>query len=313
MDLGLTGAKAVISGGTQGIGLAVAKELLNEGASVGICARRQDGVDTALEELSALGTAVGQVCDVSDHAATVQWMRDAAEALGGIDIVVHNATASGQPGPGPQSWINNFNVDLLGMVGMSEGALPYLEQSERAALVQIATITGIEHHDVPISPSYGAIKAASIRHMAQLAPAMGLQGHSSQQRLARADLHRRRCVEPDKGQYDRLIRAGPRLSSHQAHGNRGRGRKGRGFPGQSGGKLGERHQRACGRGFHAGRELLIAGGSARVWRLPRNAPRGIFDNTRLRREWPGYPRDGAFLNRRRTRRHACPASRAHSG
>ena len=176
MDLGLTGARAVISGGTQGIGLAVARELLGEGASVSICARRQEGVNSALEELSALGTAVGQVCDVSDHAATVQWMQDAAEALGGIDIVVHNATASGQPGPGPQSWINNFNVDLLGMVGMSEGALPYLEESERAALVQIATITGIEHHDVPISPSYGAIKAASIRHMAQLAQQWGPKG-----------------------------------------------------------------------------------------------------------------------------------------
>ena len=100
MDLGLTGATAVISGGTQGIGLAVARELLNEGASVSICARREEGVNSAVEELSALGTAVGRVCDVSDHAATVQWMQDAAEALGGIDIVVHNATASGQPRPG---------------------------------------------------------------------------------------------------------------------------------------------------------------------------------------------------------------------
>ena len=66
-------------------------------------------------------------------------MNDAAETLGGIDIVVHNATASGQPGDGPEPWLNNFEIDLLGMVGMSEGALPYLEQSDRAALVQIAT------------------------------------------------------------------------------------------------------------------------------------------------------------------------------
>ena len=142
MDLGLNGAKAVISGGTQGIGLAVAKQLMVEGVAVSIAARRQEGVDAALEELSALGTVVGQVCDVADYDATVAWMQNAADALGGIDIVVHNATASGQPGPGPQSWINNFSVDVLGMVGMSEGALPFLEQSERAALVQIASITG---------------------------------------------------------------------------------------------------------------------------------------------------------------------------
>ena len=62
------------------------------------------------------------------------------------------------------------------MVGMSEGALPFLEQSERAAMVQIASITGIEHHDVPISPSYGAMKAASIRHMAQRALQWGEKG-----------------------------------------------------------------------------------------------------------------------------------------
>jgi 3-oxoacyl-[acyl-carrier protein] reductase len=176
MDLGLNGARAVISGGTQGIGLAVAKALLGEGASVAIAARRQEGVDAAVAELSALGSAIGQVCDVSDYEATIRWMRSAGEAMGGIDIVVHNATASGQPGEGPNPWKQNFEIDVLGMVGMSEGALPFLEASDRAAIIQIATITGVEHHDVPISPSYGAMKAASIRHMAQLAQTWGPKG-----------------------------------------------------------------------------------------------------------------------------------------
>jgi len=176
MDLGLNGAKAVISGGSQGIGLAVAKALMAEGAVVQIAARTKDALEAAVTELSALGTASGQVCDVADYDATVAWMQSAAGAMGGLDIVVHNATASGQPDEGPESWRRNFEVDVLGMVGMREGALPFLEQSERAAMVQIASITGIEHHDVPISPSYGAMKAASIRHMAQRALQWGEKG-----------------------------------------------------------------------------------------------------------------------------------------
>ena len=167
MDLGLEGARAVISGGSQGIGLAVAKELLREGVSVCIAARRGEVVEAAVAELSKIGTAIGQVCDVSDYDATKKWMQDAAEQMGGIDIVVHNATASGQPPGGPEPWRNNFEIDVLGMVGMSEGAQPFLEASDRAALIQIASITGIEHHDVPISASYAAMKAASIRPMAQ--------------------------------------------------------------------------------------------------------------------------------------------------
>ncbi len=176
MDLQLNGAKVVISGGSQGIGLAVAKTFLEEGAIVQIAARTDAKVSAAVEELSASGTATGYVCDVGDYDATVAWMQHAAAEMAGLDIVIHNATASGLPDGGPQSWRSNFEVDVLGMVGMSEGALPYLEESERAALVQIASITGIEHHDVPISPSYGAMKAASIRHMAQRALQWGNKG-----------------------------------------------------------------------------------------------------------------------------------------
>ena len=176
MDLGLEGAKAVISGGSQGIGLAVAKALMAEGVSISIAARRAEVVDAAVEELSQQGKAIGQTCDVTDYDATVAWMQDAADKMGGLDIVVHNATASGQPPGGVTPWRNNFEIDVLGMVAMSEGALPFLEKSERAALVQIASITGIEHHDVPISPSYGAMKAASIRHMSQLAQQWGPKG-----------------------------------------------------------------------------------------------------------------------------------------
>ena len=112
MDLGLRGAKAVVSGGSQGIGLAVAKALVTEGAVVEIAARSEQTLAAAVAELRELGSASGQVCDISDFDATVAWMNSAAESMGGLDIVVHNATASGQPDGGPDSWRRNFEVDV---------------------------------------------------------------------------------------------------------------------------------------------------------------------------------------------------------
>lgn len=177
MELGLSGARALISGGSRGIGLAVAKALLGEGASVAISARGAKGIEQALAELAPLGKAVGQVCDVSDYDAAGQWVGDAAKALGGIDVVVINASAGGQQGTGPKPWRANFEIDVMSGVAMAEAALPHLEQSERAAIVQIATITAFEDHDVPgMSASYGAMKAAAIRHMAQIALRWGDKG-----------------------------------------------------------------------------------------------------------------------------------------
>jgi 3-oxoacyl-[acyl-carrier protein] reductase len=176
MNLGLTGKRALISGGSQGIGKAVAETLLREGASVALCARDPQGVQTTVKELGELGTVVGHVCDFADDQAVRRWVDAAASALGGVDIVVSNASASGQHGDGRQPWETNFRVDVLGCVAFCEAAKPYLERSAAAAIVQIGTITAIEHHDVPINPSYGALKAATINYMAQLAQRWGTLG-----------------------------------------------------------------------------------------------------------------------------------------
>ncbi len=176
MDLQLNGKRALVSAGNKGIGKIVATRLLQEGASVVVCGRNGDELDAALTELSALGTAVGQVCDMSDPEAVAAWVTWSAEELGGIDICVGNASASGQHGEGPEPWRRSFEVDILGSAIFYETAKPFLVESDAASIVQIATITAIEHHDVPISPSYGACKAATINLIAQLAQRWGAEG-----------------------------------------------------------------------------------------------------------------------------------------
>jgi 3-oxoacyl-[acyl-carrier protein] reductase len=127
MELDLAGKRALISGGSHGIGRAVASQMLREGASAAICARDEDGVNAAVDELSTLGTIVGDVCDLGDEQAVRRWVDAAAEALGGIDIVISNASASGQHGSGTGPWRTNFDVDILGCVALCEGAKPYLD------------------------------------------------------------------------------------------------------------------------------------------------------------------------------------------
>ena len=126
----------------------------------------------------------------------------------------------------------------MGMVGMSEGALPYLEQSERASMVQIASITGIEHHDVPISPSYGAMKAASIRHMAQRALQWGEKG-------IRANTVAPGPIYIEGGAWNNikdnatpLYERDSRLAPDKTHGHRAGGGASGCFFGESGGQLG---------------------------------------------------------------------------
>lgn len=176
MDLQLMGLKALVSAGHKGIGHIVATRLLEEGASVAICCRKQDDLDAAVEELGKLGTVAGHICDFSDPDAVQQWVGLAAEALGGIDICVGNASASSQHGEGPDPWRASFDVDILGTAMFYEAAKPFLVESSAASIVQIATITAIEHHDVPINPSYGASKAATINLVAQLAQRWGGEG-----------------------------------------------------------------------------------------------------------------------------------------
>lgn len=173
MDLKLKGRKALITGGTKGIGRAVAATLAAEGCNVAICARNADQVAAAVEALRAKGiTACGQSVDVSDGGALQAWVAESAETLGGIDCLVSNV--SGGNAPGEAGWRANFEHDVLGAVRLVEAAMPHLENSDNASVCLISSTAALEKF---ISAgAYNAMKAAVIQYAGALAQDLGGKG-----------------------------------------------------------------------------------------------------------------------------------------
>src|SRR6516164_5917007 len=116
MDLQLKGKVAVVTGATRGIGRAIAELFADEGANVAICARNPEQVAEAVKALEARGVkAFGQAVDIADGPALKGFVTAAAEALGGLDILVSNASALVQ-GNAEDAWKAMFDIDIMGAV-----------------------------------------------------------------------------------------------------------------------------------------------------------------------------------------------------
>jgi 3-oxoacyl-[acyl-carrier protein] reductase len=162
MDLGLAGMKALVTGGTKGIGRAVAEHFAAEGCDVAICARNADEVAQTVAALSQRGVrATGRAVDVADGSALAQWVSDVGKELGGIDIVVSNVSALAI-GQDEASWQAEFNTDMMGTVRAVNAAMPFLEKSKAGSIVVIASVSGREV-DFAAGP-YGVFKAALIHY-----------------------------------------------------------------------------------------------------------------------------------------------------
>jgi 3-oxoacyl-[acyl-carrier protein] reductase len=164
VDLGLHGARALITGGSRGIGFAIADALAAEGASVGLVARGADGLAAAAGRLARHGVPVTTAAaDVTDTAALGRAVEDVAAALGGLDRLVANAggTVGGNiTSSGPGDFTATFALNAGHAVELIRTALPHLRSAGGGAVVIISSITGMR--PAPRT-SYSVAKAAEIQ------------------------------------------------------------------------------------------------------------------------------------------------------
>ncbi len=174
MDLNLKGLKALVTGGTKGIGGAIARLFAREGADVAVCGRDSGTLDAAVKDLSATGVKVyGQALDVADAAALKAWVEGAAKSLGGVDILVCNVSALAV-GDTPESWEKSYRTDMMHTVNAVSASMPYLEKSRSGSIAVVSSVSGFEVDFA--AGSYGATKAALIHYAKGLSQQLAPKG-----------------------------------------------------------------------------------------------------------------------------------------
>jgi 3-oxoacyl-[acyl-carrier protein] reductase len=202
MKIDITGKRAIVAGGSRGIGRAIALAFAGAGAGVSICARGAETLAATREEIARCGRAAhSAVCDLSDAAAIPRYMGEAADALGGIDILVNNASGFGGSDD-EAGWAASISVDLLATVRATRAALPFLEKSDGGAILNISSISGFRAS--VRTPPYGAVKAAILEYTLTQAAALARKGI------------RVNCIAPGSiefpgGTWDRAKRNNPDL------------------------------------------------------------------------------------------------------
>ena len=148
MDLGLAGRRAIVTGGSKGLGKAITAELIAEGASVVICSRHAAELEAAAAELMlqagpGAGAVVAMPCDVTDPDQVTVFTEAAVSAMGGLDILVNNA---GGARPGrfgtltDEDWHGDIEVKLFSQIRCTRAALPQLRRSGAGRVININAV-----------------------------------------------------------------------------------------------------------------------------------------------------------------------------
>jgi NAD(P)-dependent dehydrogenase (short-subunit alcohol dehydrogenase family) len=151
MDLGLAGRRAIVTGGSKGLGKAIAARLAAEGAAVTICSRNTAELEATAAELRKLpadsgdgpGQVTAMVCDVTAPDQVAAFIEAAAAAMGGIDILVNNAGGArpGQFGTlTDEDWHADIEVKLFAQIRCTRAALPHLRRSQAARVININAV-----------------------------------------------------------------------------------------------------------------------------------------------------------------------------
>jgi 3-oxoacyl-[acyl-carrier protein] reductase len=162
MQISFKGKKVVVAGGSKGIGRSIALGFASCGADVSIGARGKPALDATAAEIAKHGVkAHAGECDLADKGAIDKYVAAAAQALGGIDILVNNASGFGQSDD-EAGWAKSIDIDVMATVRASHAAIPHIDKRGGGAILNLSSISG--HGASARSAPYAAVKAAIINY-----------------------------------------------------------------------------------------------------------------------------------------------------
>jgi NAD(P)-dependent dehydrogenase (short-subunit alcohol dehydrogenase family) len=179
MDLELAGKRALVTGGSRGIGKAIARELLREGADVAIAARDQARIDATVAELARESgrRVVGTSADTGDGGSVAAMVTASADALGGIDILVNAAARPGGQQPAPrwdavteEALFEEIRVKVLGYLRVAQAAAPYMIASGWGRIINVSGLAARQTGSVIGSVRNVSVAAMSKNLADELAP-----------------------------------------------------------------------------------------------------------------------------------------------